>query len=180
VLALLLVALSVGLDNFGASAALGAAGVDRQLRLRVAVIFGFFEAIMPVAGILIGHSVAHGLGSEGRPVGGALLGLVGLWAIVAEVRGRGGDGSAVVAGMKRLILIGAALSIDNLVIGFALGATHTNLVVAAITIGAVSVALSLMGLEVGRRLGRRLGKWSELVGGAVLVLVGVAVGTGIL
>lgn len=72
------------------------------------------------------------------------------------------------------------MSIDNLVVGFALGTDRVNLVVAAVTIAAVSVALSLLGLEIGGRLGERLGQRSELVGGVVLVLVGVAVASGLL
>jgi manganese efflux pump family protein len=180
VLALLLIAVSVGLDNFGASAAIGVAGVDRALRLRIALIFGTFEAAMPVAGILLGHSVTHDLGGAAHPLGGAVLGAAGIYAIVNEVVGEKADGKAAPAGVKRLVVIGAALSIDNLVIGFALGTIHVNLLVAAITIGVVSVALSLLGLEIGNRLGGRFGERSELIGGAVLVLVGVGVGTGLL
>jgi putative Mn2+ efflux pump MntP len=71
------------------------------------------------------------------------------------------------------------LSIDNLVIGFALGAYHVDLWIAAVTIAAVSTALSLLGLEIGGRVGARLGRRSELVGGAILVLVGVAMGVGL-
>ncbi|MGH9029270.1 MAG: manganese efflux pump [Acidimicrobiales bacterium] len=52
-----------------------------------------------------------------------------------------------------------------------------NLLVALLTIAIVSTALSLSGLELGSRIGSRLGQRSELVGGAVLVLVGAAVGT---
>jgi len=44
----------------------------------------------------------------------------------------------------------------------------------------VSVGLSLLGLEIGSRLGRHLGLRSELVGGIVLIAVGAAVGTGLL
>jgi hypothetical protein len=62
VVALLLVALSVGLDNFAASTALGVTGVDRRLRLRVAGVFGAFEGLMPVLGLLLGRAVAHELG----------------------------------------------------------------------------------------------------------------------
>jgi putative Mn2+ efflux pump MntP len=52
--------------------------------------------------------------------------------------------------------------------------------VAAVVISAgVSVALSLLGLEIGGRPGAALGRRSELVGGAVLVLVGVAIGVGL-
>jgi len=180
VLALLLVALSVGLDNFGASTALGVGGVDRNFRLRVGVIFGVFEAAMPVIGLLLGHSLARELGSAAEPIGGALLGLAGAYAMVNELVGEKGLTEAKEPDIRRLVLIGAALSIDNLVIGFALGAYHVNLVVAALTIAAVSVALSLLGLEIGGRLGERLGQRSEFVGGAVLIVVGVAIGTGLL
>jgi putative Mn2+ efflux pump MntP len=179
VLALLLVALSVGLDNFGAATAIGVSGVDRKLRLRVAVIFGIFEAAMPVIGLVLGHSLARHMGSAGEPVGGTLLGLAGTYAIVSKYVGSKEPAGNSEVGVRNLIVIGAALSIDNLVIGFALGNYHVNLVVAAAIIAAISVALSLLGLEIGGRLGQRLGQRSELVGGAVLILVGVAIGTGL-
>jgi manganese efflux pump family protein len=55
VLALLLVAGSLGMSNFAASIAIGLAGVDRSLRLRIAFAFGLFEAGMPVLGLLLGR-----------------------------------------------------------------------------------------------------------------------------
>ena len=181
VLALLLVAFSVGLDNFGAATALGISGLDRNLRIRVALIFGVFEAAMPVVGLVLGHSLSHALGGASKLIAGGLLGLAGVYAIVAELVGEKEDASEQAAtSTKRLVLVGAALSIDNIVIGFALGTYHVNILAAAVLIATVSVALSLLGLEVGRRLGDRLGRRSELVGGAVLILVGVAVGTGLL
>lgn len=180
VLALFLVAMSVGLDNFGAATALGISGVDGRLRLRVALIFGVFEAAMPLLGLLLGHSLAHDLGTAAKPIGGALLGLVGAYAVVSELVGKKEAAREPEVGVKHLVLIGAVLSIDNLVIGFALGTYHVNVAIAAIAIAAVSVALSLFGLELGRHLGERIGRRSALVGGAVLILVGVAVGAGLL
>jgi putative Mn2+ efflux pump MntP len=135
---------------------------------------------MPVLGLLLGRSLAHDLGSTAKPAAGALLGAAGAYAIVTGFLGDRGKGQPPELSVRHLIVIGAALSIDNLVIGFALGAYHVDLVVAAITIAVVSVALSLLGLEIGGRLGARLGQRSELVGGAVLVLVGVAIGVGLL
>lgn len=172
--------MSVGLDNLAAATALGVTGVDSKLRVRVALIFGIFEGVMPVAGLLLGRSLAHDLGSTAKPAAGALLGLAGVYAIVTGLRGDRGEPRKRELSVRHLVLIGGALSIDNLVIGFALGAYHVHLVVAAVTIAGVSVALSLLGLEVGGRLGARLGQRSELVGGAVLVLVGVAIGVGLL
>jgi manganese efflux pump family protein len=55
VLALVLVAGSLGMSNFAASIAIGLSGVDRSLRVRIAFAFGLFEAGMPVLGLLLGR-----------------------------------------------------------------------------------------------------------------------------
>ncbi len=80
----------------------------------------------------------------------------------------------------QLLVTGLALSIDNLAIGFALGTYHVSLAAAAIIIGAVSVTLSLIGLELGARLGAKAGQRGELLGGLVLIAVGIALASGIL
>ncbi len=182
--ALLLVALSVGLDNFGAAAALGVAGTGDHLRLRVAAIFGVFEAAMPVVGILIGDSVAGSLGRHANLVAGLVLCLAGVYALVQDLRagGSAADGPAEPSGpsLRRLIVLAVALSIDNLAIGFALGAAHVNVLLTAAVIGVVSVGLTLAGLELGRRLGPRLGTWGERAGGVLLIAVGVTVAAGVL
>ncbi len=124
--------------------------------------------------------MARELGAAADPIAGALLGLAGSYAIVSELisERRGTRDSDLTT--RHLVVLASALSIDNLVVGFALGAYHVNLAVAAVTIAAVSVGLSVLGMEIGGRLGEHLGRRSELVGGAALILVGVAVGTGLL
>jgi len=79
-----------------------------------------------------------------------------------------------------LVLTGLALSIDNLAVGFALGTYHISLILAAVVIGATSVTLSLVGLELGGRLGARIVNHGELAGGLVLVGVGIALAVGVL
>jgi manganese efflux pump family protein len=176
---LLFVALAVGLDNFGAAIGLGISGVDRSLRIRVAIIFGLFEAAMPVLGILVGRATAGDLGSSAPVVGGVLLGAMGAYSIASSILERSRDRPAPKAGIWRMILLGAALSLDNLVIGFALGSHHLNIAVAVITIGLTSTVLSLLGLELGNRLGLRFGERSEVLGGAILIVVGIVLGTGL-
>lgn len=158
VLALLLVAVSVGLDNFAASTALGVSGVDSKLRLRVALIFGVFEGVMPIVGLLLGRSLAHDLGSTAKPVAGALLGLAGAYAIVTGLVGDRGASTSPELSVRHLVLIGGALSIDNLVIGFALGAYHVNLVVAAVTIARGKRRSLITGL--GDRWAARGASWT--------------------
>ena len=56
-------AVALGLSNFAASVGIGLSGVDASLRIRIGLIFGFFEAAMPLAGLLLGHRLAASLGS---------------------------------------------------------------------------------------------------------------------
>ena len=182
-LALLLVAVSLGLSNFAAAIGIGVAGVDAGTRLRVGLIFGLFETGMPLLGLLLGRSLAHALGHAAHWIGAALLIATGGYAVVQAIRGRAEERhEPAVAGRRtgQLVVTGIALSIDNLAVGFALGTYHVGLAVAAITIGVVSVTMSLLGLELGDRLGTRTGDRGELLGGLVLIAVGVAVASGIL
>jgi manganese efflux pump family protein len=181
VLALLLVALSVGLDNLGAATGIGVSGVDGRLRLRIAVVFGIFEAAMPVVGLLLGRSLATSFGSNTKLAAGLILSAVGAFALAAEALGRkSGSRHPRSPGTAGLVLLGATLSIDNLAIGFALGSYHVNLLLAALIIGGVSVALALAGLELGVRLGERVGQRSELLGGSILIVIGILIATRLL
>jgi putative Mn2+ efflux pump MntP len=67
---------------------------------------------------------------------------------------------------------------DNLVIGFALGTYGVSIVAGAVVIGAVSVVMSLAGLEVGGMLGRWAGRRSEQISGLILIVVGAALAGG--
>ena len=91
-LALLLVAASVGLSNFAAAIAIGVAGVDAGTRLRVGLVFGAFESGMPVLGLLLGDQVAGTLGHAARWVGAGLLIAVG--ALRPGQRARAGGSAA--------------------------------------------------------------------------------------
>ena len=77
-LALLLLAAALGLDNLAAAIGIGVGGVRGATRVRVAVVFGLFEAGMPVLGLLLGHGLADSLGQVARWLGGAVLIAVGL------------------------------------------------------------------------------------------------------
>jgi manganese efflux pump family protein len=179
-LALLLVAAAVGLDNFAAATAFGVFGVDGRTRLRVGLVFGVCEAGMPIAGLAIGDQLAGSIGSAGRWTAAALLIAVGAYGLIASLRGGSESIGASAAKPGRLILIALALSLDNLVVGFALGSYHVSIIEGALIIGLVSVSLALLGLELGARIGNWAGERGEQLAGVMLISVGIAIGAGVL
>jgi manganese efflux pump family protein len=182
VVALLLVAVSLGLSNFAAAIGIGVTGVDGRTRLRVGLTFGLFEAGMPVLGLVLGHGVAGVMGHAARWAAAGLLIVTGGYAVVQARRDGTGRPAAPAAPPRRgrLAVTGLALSIDNLAAGFALGAFRVPVLLAAVLIGAVSAAMSLAGLELGARAGGAAGARSEVLGGAILMGVGAAIAAGVL
>jgi manganese efflux pump family protein len=179
-LGLLLVSVSVGLSNFAGAIGIGLSGIDARTRLRVGVAFGLFEALMPIAGLLLGQAVAGYLGHIARFVGSGILVLVGAYTIWQGRRVTSEPKVRAEIRTHRLLVTALALSIDNLAVGFALAAFHIAIALAAVTMGVISVAMSLIGLELGSRLGTRVEAWSEELGGGVLILVGIAIAVGFL
>src|SRR5579872_5696912 len=176
IVSLLLVSVSVGLSNFAGAIGIGLSGIDARTRLRVGLAFGFFEALMPLVGLLLGQALAGVFGHYGKYVGGAVLVLTGAYTIFQGRHVQSGDAAKPAPGLRThsLIVTALALSIDNLAVGFALAVYHVQIVVAALTMAVISVAMSLVGLELGNRLGARVEAWSEEIGGGVLILVGIA------
>ncbi len=234
VIALLLAAVAVGLSNLAAAIGIGVTGVNARVRLQVGLVFGVFEAGMPVVGLAIGQRFATGLDEAVRWPGAILLILVGAQGLVRSIResrrnaagaksrrraanpgaanpgaadpgaadsGAADSGAANPGGvglgsifspdvsgllaspsprLGRLLASGLVLSMDNLVVGFALGTYGVGVAVGAILIGSVSVAMSLVGLELGGLLGRWAGRRSEQMSGVILILVGAAIAGGAL
>jgi len=181
----------VGLSNLAASIGIGVTGVTARTRLQVGLVFGVFEAGMPIVGLLIGQRIASDLGKAVRWPGAILLVIVGASALVRSLResrkSAAGESPRPAAPpalpprrLGRLLVSGFVLSLDNLVVGFALGTYQVGILSAAILIGCVSVAMSLAGLELGGLLGRWAGQRSEQMSGLILILVGAAIAGGAL
>jgi len=189
VIALLLAAAAVGLSNLAASVGIGVTGLNARVRLRVGVVFGVFEAGMPVIGLLIGQGLASEVGRVVRWPGAILLMLIGVLGVFRSLKARHASPPPAEApttaptlvprrGTVRLLASGLVLSMDNLVVGFALGTYGVGILAGAIVIGAVSVVMSLVGLELGGLLGRWAGRRGDQMSGMVLILVGAAIAGG--
>jgi manganese efflux pump family protein len=181
-LSLLLVCVSVGLSNFAGAVGIGLSGISVRTRIRVGLAFGFFEALMPVIGLLLGEAVSGFFGTYGKYVGGAILVLTGVYTIIQARMTAVEQGARMPRSLRlqSLLITALALSIDNLAVGFALAVYHIDIWLAAFSFGVVSIVMALAGLELGHRLGKRVEAWSEEIGGGVLILVGVAIAVGVL
>src|SRR5260370_7331901 len=139
-LSLLLVSISVGLSNFAGAIGIGRSGINVRTRIRVGIAFGFFEALMPVLGLLLGEAVAGFFGHYGKYVGGAILILTGAYTII-QARMTAVEQKARMprsVRLQSLLITALALSIDNLAVGFPLPAYPVHIALPAFPLAVVS------------------------------------------
>ena len=166
-----LVGLGLSMDCFAVSLC---SGMGRSLSparaLRVAVFFGSFQALMPVAGWLAGTRLSALIGRYDTWCASGLLVFVGCRMIIASFKGE--ERCDHLEKTWVLLALSVATSIDALAAGMSFGFLNQPIIVPAVIIGLVTFCVSLAGLALGNRAGAVLGKKAELSGG--LLLVGIA------
>ena len=170
--------LSLGLDTLAASVSLGLAGLDRSRWLRVGIVFALFEGLMPAVGLLAGHRMGRLSGDLAGYLAAAILIVLGILALreaLTHDDDEDDDEDLLdrVEG-KKLLLTGLSVSLDELAIGFSLGALKAPLGLALAYIGAQAFGVTFLGLWLGCRAGRRLDERAELASGLILILLGLA------
>lgn len=168
----------LGLDTFALSLALGVQRLPFARRVRLALWFACFEAVMPAVGLLLGLPLGSTLGAWSAYVAGALLVLVGLW-MLREAADDDDDEAeklgAIGQGLRwGLVGLGFSVSLDELAVGFSFGVLGLPLGLGLALIGGQALCVSLLGQALGSRVGSALGERAELAAGVLLGLLGVA------
>jgi manganese efflux pump family protein len=177
-LEILAVAVALSMDAFAVSLAAGATAFARsaRARFRLSFHFGLFQCLMPIAGWLVGTSVARYIESVDHWVAFGLLGFVGIRMLMAAFRE--GEEDASPRDPSRgatLVMLSVATSIDALAVGLTLAMLEVGIWYASAIIGVVTGLLSLAAIRLGNRLGERFGRRMEAAGGTILVVIGVRI-----
>ncbi len=173
------------MDAFAAAICEGV-GIRRRLwrqALLIALSFGLFQALMPLAGYLIGDVFNEVAQEYDHWIAFLLLSLVGAKMIKDSFEPESEpcescshSGKGLSASQKRDVLrvfaLSVATSIDALVVGFTFAFIQIKLSVALIMIGVVTALLSLSGVFIGHRFGSKYKNKAELLGGVILMFLG--------
>ena len=176
-LILFAVAIGLAMDAFAASIAISVSlrSVNRRQVLRLASHFGLFQGLMPVVGWLAGLTVAHWIEAWDHWVAFGLLALIGGRSILAGLKDgidKEGDGFDPTRGAS-LVVLSIATSLDALAVGLSFAALGVSVWAPSLIIGVTAGVMTMVGMMVGGALGRRFGRWAEIVGGIVLIAIGV-------
>lgn len=169
----LLLSVALAMDATAVAAARGVLGMSRRDAVRLAVAFGVFQAGMAAIGWLAGGTLAERVAPWDAWIAFALLILIGgkmLW----EALRRGDDEVPDVSlGLRALVGLSIATSIDALAAGVTLPVIPAPPPITLVAIGVATLVLSLAGGLGGAALGAKVGKKLEILGGVVLIAIAI-------
>lgn len=171
------IALALAMDAF--AVALAAGGVLNPLTgrhlFRLGFHFGLFQALMPIAGWLVGIAVQQWISAYDHWIAFVLLAVVGGRMILEAFDEKKDKAVSDPTKGFTMVMLSIATSIDALAVGLSLAMLGVSVWRPAAVIGVVAGVLTVIGMLLGRRLGDNWGKRVEVCGGLVLCIIGLKI-----
>ena len=175
-------ALALAMDCFAVSIAAGV--ILRRIKWRpmllMAFSFGLFQAVNPMMGWAVTDYCRHIIESVDHWIAFAILAFLGGRMIIESFKDEE-ERHFNPESLKVILTMAVATSIDAFAVGISFSCmgiiSFAHLLYPIVVIGFVSLILSLVGLLLGIKFGKRYARRirAELWGGIILVLIGVKV-----
>jgi len=173
---LFIIAVSLSMDAFAVSICKGLS--TGRPRVGHCLIcggwFGAFQALMPLAGWLLGVRFQGMIVSVDHWVAFFLLGIIG-FNMVRESRSGEAEELDSSFSPRSMLPLAVATSIDALAVGVTFAFLQVDIAPAVLFIGATTFLLSAAGVKVGALFGSRSKDRAELAGGLILIGMGIKI-----
>jgi putative Mn2+ efflux pump MntP len=175
-LEIFLLAFALSMDAFAVSIGLGvkSQNFSKSLAFKVALLFGFFQALMPLFGYLASIGLGTFITSIDHWIAFALLGVIG-GKMLYESFQEGTEDEITVITNKVLLMLAIATSIDAMAAGFTLNLIDINPFLSMLIIGVVTFVFSFLGVFIGTKGGTFLEDKAEKIGGIILIGIGLKI-----
>lgn len=172
-----LLALSMSADAFAVSIGKGVSQNKPRLRdaAKTGAVFGLTEGCAPLVGFAAGSLAASFIQAVDHWIAFGILGVIGLHMIVEGIHNRNCEVEIAKPQNQKLwllVLTAIGTSIDSIAVGVSLAFINANIWVTALSIGLATFSMSTLGLMIGRKVGCRLGRYAEILGGLCLIGIG--------
>lgn len=180
-LTLLAIAFGLAMDAF--AVAIGVSAMLHQVSegqaFRLALLFGGFQALMPIIGWSAGLSVEQLISACDHWVAFGLLLFISSRMIYDSFTNSSQNAKSMLTkdptrGLTS-IMLAIATSIDALAVGLSFALLNVSVWYPSVIIGTVAFLMTLVGMLIGAKLGKKFGSLMELVGGVVLMGIGLKI-----
>jgi len=176
---ILLIAVGLAMDCFAVSIVCGL--IMKRLQwwpmMRIALLFGFFQALMPCIGWLLGTQCYDYICRFDHWIAFAILAVIGGKMIWDDLKPNKDEDESKIDPYKIgvVLTLAVATSIDALAVGLSFSLLDIDLWYSVTIIGIASFVISWIGMSLSLLFGRSLHLKANLAGGIILVAIGVKI-----
>ena len=170
---LLLIAVALAMDSVAVSIASGSKykSITFSKILLIAFIFGFFQGLMPLLGFIGGSVFSDYVREFDHWIAFVLLVFLGGKMLYEAYKNEFEDEVSDLS-FKTLLFLAVATSIDALAVGVTFAFMQIDIMEAVVMIGVITMLLCIGAVYIGKFLGSILEDKAEMLGGAILILLG--------
>ncbi len=179
ILSIIIIGIGLAMDCFAVSIGKGICLKKFQFGnvLRMAFLFGFFQAAMPLIGYFAGYTFAREFITYDHWIAFVLLEIIGIKMFVEGLKPIDPQCNIIPHpfNWKTLLVLAVATSIDALATGIVFVPFPDKIWFAIISIGTISFILTFIGVFLGIRFRKRIRVNVEFFGGLILILIGIKI-----
>ena len=166
---ILLIGISLSMDAFSLALIYGMQGMSQKQKISLSIIVGIYHFIMPLIGLSFGTILENINIISIDIIASLILIYIGIDLIVSNYKKE----DRIEITKTGFLIFGLSVSLDSLTIGIGLRAITNSYLLSSIIFSLTSLIFTYLGLILGNIIGNKIGSYSKLVGGIVLIFIAV-------
>ena len=166
---ILLIGISLSMDAFSLALIYGIQGMNKKQKLLLSIIVGIYHFIMPLIGLSFGTILNNINIISIDIIASLILIYIGIDLIISN---RKKEDRLEITKIG-FIIFGLSVSLDSLTVGIGLKAITNNYLISSIVFSISSLVFTYSGLLLGNLIGSKIGRYSKLIGGIILIFIAV-------
>ena len=166
----LLVGISLSMDAFSLALVYGMQNINKKDKIILSSVVGLYHFFMPLIGLKLGNIINNIFIIELNILMSIIFFIIGIEMIISSFKDAKEKINISIIGF---ILFGLSVSIDSLTTGIGLNAINNNYLEVSLIVAITSSIFTYLGLTLGNKLSKKIGRYSTTTGGIILLILGI-------
>ena len=167
----IITAISLSMDAFSLSLLYGTLGMKLYDKFILSLLVGLFHFFMPLFGKSFGGLVFDYIDINPDILVCIILLFIGFQMIFSSFNEKE---EIHIMKFSEFFLFAFAVSVDSFSVGITFTNVNQNVLLSSLIISFFSFAFTLIGLFIGNKIEKLVGKISTIIGGIILIIVGIS------
>lgn len=166
----IIIGISLSMDAFSLALVYGMQKLSYKEKVKLSIIVGAYHFFMPLIGLKIGKTITNYLIVDLDLIVAIIFIVIGLEMIISSIKDKE---EKVLISTIGFLIFGLSVSIDSLTTGIGLNIINNNYLQVSTIFALISAFFTYFGLSLGNKFNNKLGNYSTLIGGFILIILGI-------